>query len=48
MSPYRNSDNGDGSGRNSIIWEVEWIKGTNGEEIMLVTGNRSDCGRYLI
>jgi hypothetical protein len=30
----RNSDNGDRSGRNGIDWEVEWIKGTDGEGTM--------------
>jgi hypothetical protein len=32
----RNRDNGDGSSRNSIDWEVEWIKGMDSEETMLV------------
>jgi hypothetical protein len=30
----RNGDNGDGSSRNSIDWEVEWIRAMDGEEMM--------------
>jgi hypothetical protein len=30
-----NSDNSDGSGRNSADWEIEWTKGMNGEETVL-------------
>jgi hypothetical protein len=30
----RNSRNGEGSSRNSADWEVEQIKGTDGEETM--------------
>jgi hypothetical protein len=33
----RNRDNGDRSGRNSIDWEVEWIKGTDSEGTMSAT-----------
>jgi hypothetical protein len=29
-----NRDNGDRSGRNGIDWEVEWIRGMDGEEMM--------------
>jgi hypothetical protein len=32
----RQGNNGDGNGRNSVDWEVEQIKGTDGEEMMLV------------
>jgi hypothetical protein len=32
-----NGDNGDGNGRNGADWEIEWIKGTDGEGMMLVT-----------
>jgi hypothetical protein len=29
--------NGDGSGRNGVDWEVEWVKRTDGEGTMLAT-----------
>jgi hypothetical protein len=38
--------NGEGSGRNSANWEVEQIKGIDGEGTMFDdgrTGNGSDC-----
>jgi hypothetical protein len=30
----RGGDNRNGSGRNSVDWEVEWIRGTDSEETM--------------
>jgi hypothetical protein len=33
----RNSDNSDGSGRNGADWEIEQIKGTDSEEMVLAT-----------
>jgi hypothetical protein len=33
----RNSDDGDRSGRNSADWEIEWIKGMDGEETVSAT-----------
>jgi hypothetical protein len=32
-----NGDNGDGSGRNHTDWEIEWVKGMDGEETMFST-----------
>jgi hypothetical protein len=32
----RYGDNSDGSGRNGVDWEVEQIRGTDGEEMMSV------------
>jgi hypothetical protein len=31
----RNGDNSDGSGRDGIDWEVAWMEGTDGKEMML-------------